>query len=69
VEPLAGDYGAVLADAERVLDGVDRALERLDDGTYGVCAVCGEAIADDRLAETPLARNCERHLPVAEPSP
>lgn len=62
MEPLDDDYGAALAAAERILDGVDRALERLDGGTYGTCELCGAPIADDALAATPLARTCERHI-------
>ena len=49
-EPAAQlDYGTLLTEAERVLDEVDHALARLDDGTYGSCEVCGSAIGDDRL--------------------
>jgi RNA polymerase-binding transcription factor DksA len=62
VEPLERDYGAALAEAERVLDGVDGALERLDAGTYGRCELCGAAIEDDRLAATPLVLTCGLHL-------
>ncbi len=62
MEPLERDYGTALAEAERVLDGVDGALERLDAGTYGRCELCGASIDDGRLAATPLALTCERHL-------
>lgn len=50
-----------LEGAERDVDDVERALERLDDGTFGRCDVCGEAIAEDVLAETPAARTCKKH--------
>jgi hypothetical protein len=43
---------------EALLDQVDGALARLDDGSYGRCESCGTIIADDRLAETPTARTC-----------
>jgi len=43
-----------------LLDEVELALARLDDGTYGRCDGCGEAIDDDRLAELPMARSCGR---------
>jgi RNA polymerase-binding transcription factor DksA len=69
VESHDRDYGAALADAERVLDGVDRALQRLDEGTYGTCELCGAPVADDVLAATPLATGCERHLIGTEPGP
>lgn len=44
------------------LDGVERALEQLDAGTYGRCESCGEAIEDSVLAERPQARSCSAHL-------
>ena len=48
-----------------VLDGVDRALERLSDGTYGQCETCGAPILDADLERDPTRRMCEQHLPVA----
>lgn len=40
------------------LQQIDEALERMDDGDYGDCEACGEAIADDRLVVVPLATRC-----------
>lgn len=37
---------------------IEAALERLDDGTYGVCETCGNPIAVDRLLARPTARQC-----------
>jgi DnaK suppressor protein len=37
---------------------VARALEKLDDGTYGVCDGCGEPIAPARLAAAPESVHC-----------
>jgi RNA polymerase-binding transcription factor DksA len=68
MESTGQDYGALLADAEQVLDEIDHALARLDDGTYDTCEVCGGLIADDRLAAAPTARTCESHLPLADPT-
>lgn len=39
---------------------VERALVKLDDGTYGACDVCGEAIGDERLEAIPWAVRCVR---------
>jgi hypothetical protein len=51
---------------EALLDQVEHALARLDDGSYGRCESCGTIIADDRLAETPTASTCAGcPLPVA----
>ena len=41
-----------------LLDEVERALARLDDGTYGRCESCGAPIDDGRLAELPIVRTC-----------
>jgi len=54
-----------------LLDEVELALARLDDGTYGRCEACGAPIDDDRLAALPIVRTCERcddvdGAPVAE---
>lgn len=39
---------------------IQRALERIEDGTYGDCERCGEAIAPQRLETLPMARYCTR---------
>ena len=39
---------------------IDRALAKLDAGDYGVCDVCGEPIADERLEALPWATMCVR---------
>ena len=41
-----------------LLDEVELALARLDDGTYGRCETCGSPIDDTDLAAHPLAREC-----------
>jgi DnaK suppressor protein len=40
------------------LRDVERALGKLDDGTYGTCDRCGEPIAEDRLEAIPWAVRC-----------
>jgi RNA polymerase-binding transcription factor DksA len=44
--------------AEHVLREIDEALARLDAGTYGTCAVCGDEIPEERLAAIPYATLC-----------
>jgi DnaK suppressor protein len=49
----------ILSDRERVkLQQIDDALERLDEGNYGVCESCGLEIAEERLAAMPFSRLC-----------
>ncbi|WP_043496918.1 TraR/DksA family transcriptional regulator [Georgenia sp. SUBG003] len=49
---------ALTVSAQRTLDDVDAALERLADGTYGTCQSCGRPIAPARLAARPTATLC-----------
>src|ERR1700753_1765085 len=42
----------------RLLEEVDSALERIDQGNFGVCEVCLGTVEEDRLRENPLARVC-----------
>jgi RNA polymerase-binding protein DksA len=44
--------------AEQVLGAIDRALKRIDDGTYGKCANCGKEIPAGRLEAIPYAESC-----------
>jgi DnaK suppressor protein len=41
-----------------LLQAVEDALARLDDGTYGTCLRCGRRIADARLEALPWAEHC-----------
>ena len=46
----------------RLLREVDTALQRMDDGTYGICDVCNEPVETGRLIADPLTRLCIDHL-------
>jgi RNA polymerase-binding transcription factor len=49
---------ALLRAAEVHLGQVERALQRLSDGTYGVCSSCGADIPPERLEVLPTADKC-----------
>lgn len=51
--------------ARRRLAAVESALRRVDDGTYGVCEVCGGPIGDGRLDALPAATRCVRCAAVS----
>ena len=69
--PLDADWeeqAVDLADDE-TLEGVDEvlrqeiqqirlALLRIDNGTYGTCAICGDPISKERLEARPIATRC-----------
>jgi DnaK suppressor protein len=44
--------------SEQVLNEIDAALRRIDDGTYGICTNCGKQIAEERLEARPWASLC-----------
>lgn len=44
-----------------MLADVRRARERVAEGTYGLCEVCGEAIPAGRLEARPWAVRCIKH--------
>ncbi|WP_193664654.1 TraR/DksA family transcriptional regulator [Nocardioides kribbensis] len=48
----------VLNNERDKLAQIERALARIDDGTYGVCESCGEPIGKNRLMAFPRATLC-----------
>jgi sigma-B regulation protein RsbU (phosphoserine phosphatase) len=61
---LAGFGGQ--AHLRQLLQEVDSALERLDNGVYGLCEVCHDPVETERLLANPLARFCLDHLSPRE---
>jgi RNA polymerase-binding transcription factor DksA len=57
---------SILEQVEAELAEVERALHRLDDGTYGQCEACRQPIADERLEAMPATRFCVDHQLQAE---
>jgi DnaK suppressor protein len=45
----------VLGNSRTLLEQVNAALQRLDDGTYGFCQRCGKPIGERRLEALPYA--------------
>ncbi|MCX8032998.1 MAG: TraR/DksA C4-type zinc finger protein [Thermoleophilia bacterium] len=46
--------------ARATLARIRRALEKLEEGTYGLCDKCGEPIPEERLEAVPFATLCLR---------
>ena len=46
----------------QLLNEVDAALERMDNGSYGICDLCHESVEKARLIADPLVRFCLDHL-------
>lgn len=49
---------ALSAQARAAVEEIDRALDKIDAGTYGVCERCGEPIKRARLKALPYAALC-----------
>jgi len=47
---------------EERLRNIEKALSRIADGTYGICAIGGEPIEEDRLEANPAAKTCKKHI-------
>lgn len=49
-----GQMGAI----KRTMQQIEEALHRIEDGTYGVCTVCGQLIRKPRLLNQPFVLTC-----------
>lgn len=49
---------SIIATQQPMLDEIDAALKRIEDGTYGICTVDGEPIPEKRLEAIPWASLC-----------
>jgi RNA polymerase-binding transcription factor len=49
----------ILSDRDQLkIKQIDNALQRLEEGSYGVCESCGLEIAEERLQAMPFTRLC-----------
>jgi RNA polymerase-binding transcription factor DksA len=56
-----GENKALAGQLRAELDEVERALAKLDKGTYGQCETCGDPISEARLEAMPATRYCIQH--------
>jgi DnaK suppressor protein len=54
---LGMDFAVMEMESE-TLRQIDEAIQRLDEGTYGVCSECDERISEPRLKALPFATVC-----------
>ena len=48
------------ANDRQLLESIDAALDRIEEGQYGKCINCGQPIQERRLEAVPWARHCLR---------
>ncbi|MBI2610660.1 TraR/DksA C4-type zinc finger protein [Candidatus Kaiserbacteria bacterium] len=60
IETLATNVPLV-EELEKRRREIDKALEKMDSGSYGSCEVCKKAIPFDRLEANPAAATCVEH--------
>jgi RNA polymerase-binding transcription factor DksA len=61
IEKYEEDQGTVRK-LETQLHGVVSALEKIEQGTYGICETSGLPIEEDRLLANPSAKTCKAHM-------
>lgn len=59
-EETQGNFLRIRDRESRLIDKIRYALECIEDGTYGVCEVCGEDISFKRLEARPVTTKCIR---------
>ena len=53
------DFSLRLKEREsRLMKKIRRAIEKLDEGNFGVCEKCGKKISEERLKARPIAALC-----------
>ena len=57
---------AFTEDYQGVLQMIDRALQKIDQGIYNICDRCGEKIPDERLEALPYALLCIKDEEIEE---
>ncbi|HLX62833.1 MAG TPA: TraR/DksA family transcriptional regulator [Planctomycetota bacterium] len=62
-----GDLALRIAESETVeASEIERAIEKIDTGTYGTCEMCGQQIGADRLKFLPYVTLCIKCQALAE---
>lgn len=58
----ADERVAIMAELENRYNLIKLALEKIKQGTYGLCEISGEVIEEGRLQANPTARTCTHHM-------
>ena len=58
-----------VGEQNKTLQKIDEALHRIEDGTYGICEICGQLIRKPRLRHLPFAHTCMECQSAMESNP
>ena len=61
IEDYEGNV-AIVDTLETRYQDLKSALDKIKNGTYGICQVCGEEIDAERLEANPSAPTCRKHM-------
>ncbi|MBI2674002.1 MAG: TraR/DksA C4-type zinc finger protein [Candidatus Zambryskibacteria bacterium] len=56
------DNVAIVDTLETRYQDVKNALDRIEQGIYGICQICNEEISLERLEANPSASTCRKHM-------
>lgn len=57
-----GERQSEVAALETSRNHIMHALQKIAEGGYGICEICGALISSDRLQANPAARTCTLHM-------
>ena len=58
-----------VGEQNKTLQKIDEALHRIEEGTYGICEICGQLIRKPRLRHLPFAHTCMECQSAMESNP
>ena len=56
------ENNAIVNTLEARYNDVKKSLDKIEQGTYGLCQTCGEEIDMERLEANPSANTCRKHM-------
>jgi len=56
--PISADFAALENETNETIANIKNSLKRMEEGSYGVCAVCGIKIPEERIKALPYTDKC-----------
>lgn len=56
------ENNAIVNTLETRYNDVKKSLDKINQGTYGLCQICGKEIDTERLEANPSANTCREHM-------